>query len=407
VSAVARAVWVTAEPPDRAAGGGGIRQAHLLGALASRVPTDLLVAGHVPDPLVRDGVASLREVTSSSPRVRALRAVRPAWPVARRLESLWAAGPGGPPERWDAGPDRRRLAQALRSGPGWDLVCVEHAGLVPLAPPRPGRRSRWAVTLHNVASVRASQQLAVTRGRRQRWLIEREIEAARRLEQRALERYDVVTVCSDADAAALPGPSLVVPNGVDVDRFPVTPVPERAHVVLTGSLAYLPNVDGADWFVTQVWPRVRAEVPEATLELAGREPVAQVRALAARPGVTVTANPVDMVPHLLAARVAVVPLRLGSGTRLKALEAFAAARPVVGTTIGLEGLGVRDGEDAGVCDDAPGFASAVVRFLTDDAAAAALARRGRARVEREFGWDQLAEPWLAQLLDHAAGPGAR
>ncbi len=388
------ALWVTCDAPDRRLAGSNIRQAHLLEALGRELPVDVLSCGEL-DPVTR---AAVRNVTQVAGTLRQRR----TGTVARRFESLWVAAGAGPEEVWGAGDQRRHLARALEASEGYDLVCIEHAALAPLLP-KGVRRGRWAITLHNVASSRGRQQQAVTSGRRQRWLLDREVAQARRLEARVLAGYDVTISVSEHDAALLPGPSIVIPNGVDTARFPDTPLPTAPRVVFLGALMTLPNYDGATWLADQVWPRVLQSVPEATLSLVGREPTAAVRALADRPGISVVADPPDVVEHLLAARVATVPLRIGSGTRLKALEGMAARRPVVGTTIGLEGLHVRPGEDVAVADDPRAFADELVRLLTDDAAAARLAAAGRRVVEREYDWSTVGKAYADAVLGRSPG----
>ena len=105
-----------------------------------------------------------------------------------------------------------------------------------------------------------------------------------------------------------------------------------------------------------------------------------------------------MVPYLQAARVVVVPLRVGTGTRLKALEAMAAARPVVGTTVGLDGIGAVDGVNARIADEPRAFAAAVTEILRGDEVASRLGAAGRAHVEARFGWDRIGERFVELIL---------
>jgi glycosyltransferase involved in cell wall biosynthesis len=147
-----------------------------------------------------------------------------------------------------------------------------------------------------------------------------------------------------------------------------------------------------------VLPLVRSEVPGARLDLVGMRPGPEVRALAANDGVDLHADVPDVMPYLQRARVAVVPLRVGSGTRLKALEAMAAGRPVVGTTIGLSGLGLVPGRHALFADDPVAVARAVVSVLQDDGLAAGLAAAGRTFVEERYGWDRIGELFVRSLL---------
>jgi glycosyltransferase involved in cell wall biosynthesis len=286
-------------------------------------------------------------------------------------------------------PARRALARRRAELGSYDVVCVEHAGLAPLVPAR--HENRWILTLHNLPSQMAVQAMALAPGRRQRWLLERERAKAVRMERRALETYDQVVVVSEEDAAALPGSVVVVPNGVDVETFRPTPLPPGRRVVLTAALYTRPNVEGVLWFAEEVWPRVLAAVPDAHLDVVGRRPTTEVGALGSISSIDVHADVETVVPYLQAARVAVVPVRIGTGTRLKALEAMAAGRPVVGTTIGLGGLGVENGRHALVADDADTMAAAVASALTDDGLAARLVDAASDLVDRRFRWDRIGE----------------
>jgi glycosyltransferase involved in cell wall biosynthesis len=135
------------------------------------------------------------------------------------------------------------------------------------------------------------------------------------------------------------------------------------------------------------------------LVLAGRDPSAEVQNLAQIPGVEVHADVPSMVPYFDAARVVVVPLRIGTGTRLKALEAMASGRPVVGSSEGLAGLGIVDGVEARVADRPEEFATAILETLRRDEVAAALGRAGRRHVEKHFGWDALGERYVSTVAD--------
>lgn len=372
-------------------GGGNIRQAHLLGSLAAEVPTDLLVAGSRTDDATRAAVRRIIEVPHEP-----LPAPRSA--TGRRLRSLQEAFlPSGPSERLALRRPRTALAAALSRLPDdYDVVCVEHIGLADLSRHLPA--SRRALTVHNVLSVTLTQQAEIAAGPRQAWLCRQEARRARLHEARALRSFDVTFSVSEEDAAALPADTVVVPNGVDVNRFPVGgPLPATPRLIFVGTFSYGPNVDGAVWFCDEVLPLVQAVVPGAELELVGRDPVEEVRSLCRRPGVSGSWNPPDVASHLRSARLAVIPLRAGSGTRLKALEAMAARLPVVGTSVGLSGLGLRDGEHAFVRDDASTFAEGCIQLLKDDALSHRLAATGHEFVETRFDWSHIAATFLAHL----------
>jgi len=236
---------------------------------------------------------------------------------------------------------------------------------------------------------------------------------AAKFERDAVADFDATVVCTAADAAALasgrhddtaPSP-LVVPNGVDTGRFQPTPVPAAPRVVFTGALDTTPNADGALWFCQSVLPLVRAEFPGVQVDLVGARPGTDVLALGALPGVSVHPDVPTVEPFLAAGRVAVVPLRIGSGSRLKALEALAAGRPVVGTSIGLEGLDLRPGHEVLVADQPADFAAAVVRLLGDDALAARLALAGRSVACARFDWTPIATAFAQSVIDVVQGDG--
>ncbi len=390
----ARVLWVTDEPPRLARGGSGIRQFHLFKALAAAFPTDLLVVGAVED-----------SVRAAAARVIELPPRRALWtehPVGRRvLELAIALGSSNPSAACRVVPSRRALAGAIRRlEHRYTLVYVEPQALAPLIAVR--RSEKWMLTFHLFFSGLIKHQLALAPGRRQRWALSRDLRKAERFERRALSRYDRVVAVSEPDAAWLrelggAGAAArisVIPNGVDLESFTPTSVPKGPRVLFPGSFDTGPNVDGALWFCSEIWPRIKAAVPQATLQLVGRAPVEAVVRLQGAPDVTLDADVPSIEPYFAAARVIVVPLRIGTGTRLKALEAMASGRPVVGTTIGLEGLGVVDGSQALVRDDSAAIADAVIKTLNDDALARSLAASGRAHVEARFGWDRVGRDFV-------------
>jgi glycosyltransferase involved in cell wall biosynthesis len=383
-------LWVTAEPPDRDLGGGNIRQANLLIGLARDADVHLALAGTLRDQAVRAAVAGLREVPLPEPPALSQRkTVRRVRDLRRALVDM------EPPEVGEARAQRAALQTLLRDAAGFDAVHVEHGTLAALVPtPRP---NRWSLTLQQLESRRWEHAAARETGR-QRWLLQRMARRTRRWEQGITALFDVVIVTSAEDQDELARPCVVVANGVDTERFFPAPLIREPRIVLPGSLHWRPNVLGAAWFCDEVLPRVQALVPGTELEIAGREPVPEVRALAGRPGVTLSANVPSMLPHLHRARVCVVPIFVGSGTRVKALDAMAAGRPVVGTTIGLEGLGVEPGVHAEVADEPGAMAAALARVLTDDSHAQALADAGRALVVERFSWDRVTPVFNAAIL---------
>jgi glycosyltransferase involved in cell wall biosynthesis len=163
-------------------------------------------------------------------------------------------------------------------------------------------------------------------------------------------------------------------------------------VVFSGAMDSRSNIDGIAFLIDEIWPLVAAARPQARALIVGRNPPAALveRARAAGLPFTFTGFVDDIRPHMRSGQVAVIPLRVGSGTRIKAFEAMAAGRPLVSTTLGVEGLDIVPGEHFLAADTPAEFASAVARLLADPAAAAKLDQAARARVEARFGWPQIA-----------------
>ena len=390
-----RVLWVTAiEPCFDAGGGGQIRQAHLLHALADRFEVHLLLAGRLQDDRVRAYLRSVREVPAAP-------AGDPTGAVRRRMRDIrWQIVERQPDEVARQRPVRRALGPHIAAAGDHEIVCVEYIGLAPLLPPR--RRGLWTLTLHNLTSGMARQSAAIAPGRRQRMMLALEERNSRRLERWAARAYDLLVTVSEDDAALLPDGAAVVPNGVDLDRFRPSPVVAAPRVVFTGALHTLPNRDGIRWFCEEVWPVIRRQVADATLDIVGAQPPADVLALDTLPGVSIHADVRDVVPFLARARVAVIPLRIGTGSRLKALEAMAAGRAVVATSIGAGGLDAQPGRDLLIAAGAAELADSGVRCLIDAELAARLGAQARTLVEQRYSWSQIGADYATLLQDRAA-----
>ena len=239
-----------------------------------------------------------------------------------------------------------------------------------------------------------------------------------RFERAACQRFDYVVAVSRDDADTMRreyGIERVadVPTGVDTEFFrPQGQEPRAPHnLVFTGSMDWLPNEDAMQFFTREIMPRVRAVVPDVTLTVVGRNPFPSLVELSKRDrSVVVTGRVEDVRPYMERAAAYVVPIRVGGGTRLKIYEAMAMALPVVSTTIGAEGLPVRDGAELLVADTPEEFANAVVRVLTDDKLARTLGAQAAATVRARFGWDRVAAEFAALCerarVDAAAVNGA-
>lgn len=231
--------------------------------------------------------------------------------------------------------------------------------------------------------------------------------AVARFEQEVVARVARVTAVSEEERAHFeelaPGRTDLVPNGVDSTLLhPRATLPAAPRILFLGSLDYSANVDALTHLVDDILPQLVRK--DATLSVVGSHPRRAVHAAARRSPIptTIEGNVPDTTPHWNAARLLVVPLRIAGGTRLKILEALARGVPVVTTSLGCEGLGLRDGEEILVADDPAEFATRVQRLLEDDRLCRSLAERGRAAVEARYDWQMIGDAF-ERSVSAAAG----
>ena len=208
-------------------------------------------------------------------------------------------------------------------------------------------------------------------------------------------RFDTVCVTSERDRnvlqAAVPDARIaVVPNGVDLDAYRLdASAREPGTILFTGLMSYYPNVHGVRMFVEEIFPRVLRQAPHARLLVVGAEPAPAVRRLAGD-RIVVTGYVDDVRPYLERAEAYVVPLRIGGGTRVKALQAMAMGVPIVSTRVGCEGLNVEHGRHVLLADTPDEFAGSVVRLLHDGRLRASLAHDAAAFV-RDYAWSRVGD----------------
>lgn len=266
------------------------------------------------------------------------------------------------------------------------------------------------LAMHNIEHEMQARTAQMSTALR-RWYRARDARRLRRDEEEAVRSAQQVWCCSrrEADQLAAWAPSeriVVVPNGVDHDRVKPGGVAagfDGPEVVFVSASHYAPNEDAAAFFASEVWPRVLLRHPGLRFGIIGGRPPARLTALAGA-SVMVRGMVDDVLPYYRNARLAVVPLRAGSGTRLKILEAAAAGVPVVSTTIGAEGLDLVHGRHLLLADGADELARACLEILDDPAGARARALAARQAVVDAYSWDAAGEV-LRAALDRL--PGAR
>ena len=161
----------------------------------------------------------------------------------------------------------------------------------------------------------------------------------------------------------------LVPNGTDTSAYSeITPRPDNGdsvNIVFTGKMDYRPNIDAVLWFANEVWPVIVSQAPSATFQIVGQGEHERLEPLHSVAGIEMTGYVPEIEPYLAAASAFVIPMRIGGGTRLKALEAMSAGLPIVSTSLGVEGIAVQNGRELLIRDDPFDFANGVLELLKD------------------------------------------
>ena len=250
------------------------------------------------------------------------------------------------------------------------------------------------------------------------WYLRFQAGLIERLERELCPSFALNIMMSDGEAAILralaPGAgTLVVPNGVDAQRLhPDRRIErDRSRIVFLGPPYVLANRDAVEFFLASMWPAVRAQLPGVSLRVLGSCPAQLQARFEAHHGVTCAGYVEDLNAELNQAGCAIVPLRIGGGTRLKIVDAWATATPVVSTTLGCEGLRAHHSTNILIGDTPDAFAGAVVEVLGDGDLAQRLGTEGRRTVEEFYDWRRLGEQLRAAYQGilhrtHPAGDAA-
>lgn len=233
----------------------------------------------------------------------------------------------------------------------------------------------------------------------------------RRYERQICQAADAVLAVSPQDQAALLAldPQLavtVLANGIDLASYPEQPVAPQSRqpiVLFTGKMDYRPNVDAMLWFGEQVLPLIQKQRPDVQLQIVGSNPHPRLASLRHNPAIIITGSVPETAPYFGEATVCAIPMRVGGGTRLKALEAMAHAKPIVSTRLGIEGIPVTDGEELLLADSPAAFATATLRLIDsvhhNDGFATQLGLQARQFVQTHYDWQQIL-PILTQVYEN-------
>ncbi len=389
-----RIISINTLPPYPPSWGGRVRAFHLLDRLRQRHDLTVLCFYRSADDL-----AGVQWLIDHGWNVQAipfgrLQPTRPqTWPIlGRHLRAAFGSRPAGV-THWDQPAMRAAVVAAARDA---DVVHAEDTFLAPYLFGLPGKPRRILTAL-DIYTVTLTRRLDVTTGWRARLSLRREIDRFARYEAWVSGQVDRMLAMSAVDAAVLRGLNpaarlAVVPNGVDTIRLQPGPIaPTGRRLLFVGSPLHIPNVDAAVWLLTEIWPRIRGRCPEATLTLVYMDTPAVLKLAAGQEGVRVTGRMLDMTPVYREADLCLAPLRIGSGTRFKILEAMALGVPVLSTAIGAEGLAAVPGQHYALADTAETLAGEAVALLADADRRRDLAAAGRALVETHYEWNNVVQ----------------
>jgi glycosyltransferase involved in cell wall biosynthesis len=290
---------------------------------------------------------------------------------------------------------RRMLAEFA-----FDAVQLEGIHLVRYLPVVRSAASRPILICdwHDIESELMQRYAAYEGNPLRRLYARRTVPLLRRVERSLLRQCDAHLAVSAEEAEKLrevcPAARVhVVENGVDTAYFSCAGAAAtsglRNDLVFVGSLDFHANIDGVTYFASQCWPLIRAANPRLRLVIVGARPVAEVRALEKMEGVVVTGTVEDVRPYYAGALAAIVPLRIGGGTRLKILEAMAAGIPVISSRLGAEGLSVTPGNDILLAESPAEFTAAAGELAANSQLWNQLSRRGRELVQARYDWSRI------------------
>lgn len=381
---------VTSEPPWPLNSGGHLRTFHLLRKLANHRRVRLVTS---VAPGQESALEALREngievcPAFVGPRAHWRELIRAAAAAARKEPYVLY-------RRHDR-PAMREVLNAECRSERPDIVYLDHLDSWVFRPCFGS--TPCVVDLHNVYSLIARREGQEQVHWSRRLYLQREARLLERMERQAARNADALFAVSEEEGRYFAGLGArrvhIVPNGVDCAAYEMMPIgrpPGRPTILYIGAMSWRPNAAAAYYLADHVLPRIRERFPAARVQLIGRDPPAELRALHGRPGVEVLGGVPDVKTFLLDAQVLAVPLETAGGTRLKILEAFAAGIPTVSTPIGCEGLHCDHGEHLWIAQRET-FAEGIAEVLANQSLASALARRARALVQEQYDWAKVGE----------------
>ena len=388
------------EPPYPLNGGGAFRIASLIHYFARFADVDLILFSESGQPaIVPPGLLRSQTVIPLPQHSRGT--------VARYIRNARRAIQGTPPLIDRLAGHNEEIARVI-SGKHYDFGIVEHLWAAQYLKEIASACAHTVLDLHNIESILHRRCAETTHG-----LIaagqERFAHAAHEIEKNLLPQYSMVLTTSREDAALATQIAPTAKISVYPNALPETPAPqvrEQPVIVFSGNFKYHPNIDAVDFLMSSIWPEVHRQCPELRLRLVGRGDKLIRHLLPSGFRVEVTGAVENALKEIAAARIVIAPLRTGSGTRIKILEAWAGARPVIATSLAAEGLQCLGDRDVIIANGGKDFGSAIARLNADPSRRVSLSVNGRRLFEENYTW-QAAWKTLDATLAHGTGTAHR
>ncbi|MBU4268223.1 MAG: glycosyltransferase family 4 protein [Acidobacteria bacterium] len=284
-----------------------------------------------------------------------------------------------------------------------DLFIIETLLMVKYAEKVPG--TFLILDEHNLEFIRAKSRIVTSKNLLVKIYNYVIMVRLRRFELKAIRKFDCCMVCSDNDKNILVNllktdSVIVIPNAVDTDYYFLNRTSINGKKILfIGTLWYEPNRDAVLYFVKEILPLLKSRVPEVEFIVVGPGPTQDVIALSNQSNITVTGYVHDIRPYLSEASVFIVPIRMGSGTRLKILTAMSMGIPVVSTSVGMEGIAATNHKDICIADDPREFCDCIYKLLFDIQFSECIGSGGRALIMSQYSRNAIMER-LSGLWDH-------
>jgi polysaccharide biosynthesis protein PslH len=403
-------LWLTHAIPYPPKAGFLSRTYNLLREVGRRHEVDLI--SFVQEPWLRTHFATLEEGIEESRRVLGnscrrvtflpIDSMRPRW--GKHMTALGALLTGRTyTTSWLASRSAARVIAEEMRGNRYDLV---HFDTIGLASYRDLSRVPAILTHHNIESHMMMRRADNARRAVARAYYRLEARRLEAFERRVAPAYAAHITCSELDTERLrsivtDATVVTIPNGVDCDFFSAAHVSTRPNsAVFVGTMNWYLNVDAMQFFLREIWPQLRARVPDATMDIVGSNPPADLTRLArSLPGVTIHGYLPDVRPLIDSAALFVCPIRDGGGTKLKILDAFAMQKCVVAHSIACEGIDVTAGQDVVLANTPEEFVSEISRLFQNERERVDIGAAARRLVERNYSFRQFGDQLSATIED--------